>query len=184
MRRLVLIITALLAVISLILYFPRAPEILPPTQQFMSPFPLQTTALSITDPHSHVHYFYHSHRGNEHGHFHLFVSDADQSIHAHVMGIALDSNRMPISLFVTAPWVTGEEVLPADTVINSFSLSPDTVENQWMLKLFSTYRDEILQLLHKRDNYQPPFFGRHEVIAEIKIQQFPHGQSAEIDQME
>ena len=181
MRRFVLVITAVLAIIAMILYFPLAPEQLPPAKQCLPPFP-SSTALSVTDPITHAHYFYHSHRENEHGHFHLFVSDADQSIHAHVIGVSLDENQMPIALFVTAPWVTGEELLPADLLLNTFSLTDHTPENRWMMDLLNTYRHEILQLLKKRDAYHKPLFGRREVIAEIKLQPTLHAPSAERDQ--
>ena len=183
MRRLIFIITAILAAISILLYYPLSPETLPSAIQSMSPFP-STTPLSVTDPVTYSHYFYHSHRENEDGHFHVFVSDADQSIHAHLIGISLDKHRMPISLFVTAPWVTGEEVISADVLLNTFSLTDHTPENRWMKRLFDTYRNEIAQLLERRDAYRTPVFGRHEIIAEIKIQPSLHALSAETNQKE
>ena len=85
----------------------------------------------VYDRKSHAQYFYHAHaiggRDPEHGHFHTFlrakglprgmkpVNRPDRSAWptgtdalSHIVGISMDAKGMPIRLFTTNRWVTGE----------------------------------------------------------------------------
>ena len=67
--------------------------------------------------------YYHSHSSSEtpkgeHGHFHLFKRNAKnpEQFH-HLIGIALNQKGLPVRIFTTNQWVTGESMLGASTVL-------------------------------------------------------------------
>lgn len=77
-------------------------------------------ANDLVDKVSGYEFYYHAHSADEmldgeHGHFHLFKRNGQQ-FH-HLIGIALNMQGLPVRLFTTNEWVTGEKFISAETVI-------------------------------------------------------------------
>ena len=107
--------------------------------------------------------YYHAHKVDEmsdmeHGHFHLFKrspTQADQFMH--LIAIALDQKGLPVRLFTTNQWVTGETMGSAESLrdaLTHFKIeagnSLDTLAS-WIQSLITLYHDEIEQLIEERD---------------------------------
>ncbi len=138
----------------------------------------------VYDWQTHSQYFYHAHppdvRGNvwgdEHGHFHTFLRplgfpsgielstqsgpDAKTQDHqaiSHLVAISMDNTGMPVRLFTTNRWVTGESWYPASSVkqfLNRFRINhanPSLAANIWLSSLLVFYRPVIEALLDARD---------------------------------
>lgn len=125
--------------------------------------------------------------GEEHGHFHLFLRKegmprgmtplvfpetalaslstpqaaplrhgASDEI-AHLVAISIDASGMPIRLFTTNRWVTGETwYRGADVLrmIDRFAIAddlPSPLLNRWLVALLQLYRDDLARLLEERD---------------------------------
>ena len=77
----------------------------------------------LVDKLSGYEFYYHSHSNDEmprgeHGHFHLFKRSLQNSQHFHhLMGIALDQKGLPVRIFTTNEWVTGEVLVDARSVL-------------------------------------------------------------------
>ena len=74
----------------------------------------------LVDVDSGYEFYYHSHSVDEmpegeHGHFHLFKRTGTE-FH-HLIGIALNQTGLPVRLFTTNQWVTGETLVMAETVL-------------------------------------------------------------------
>jgi hypothetical protein len=74
----------------------------------------------LVDGDSGYEFYYHSHSANEmpegeHGHFHLFKRTGTE-FH-HLIGIALNQTGLPVRLFTTNQWVTGETLVKAEIVL-------------------------------------------------------------------
>lgn len=74
----------------------------------------------LVDVDSGYEFYYHSHSVDEmpegeHGHFHLFKRTGTE-FH-HLIGIALSQTGLPVRLFTTNQWVTGETLVKAETVL-------------------------------------------------------------------
>ncbi len=108
-------------------------------------------------------FYYHAHEAAdmpeaEHGHFHLFKRDVSQpEIFTHLIGIALDTKGLPVRLFTTNQWVTGESLQKATTVqayLRDYSftakgrLAPIA---KWIQALLILYEEEITSLIRNRD---------------------------------
>lgn len=107
--------------------------------------------------------YYHAHKmdemsDTEHGHFHLFKRSSTQTEQfMHLIAIALDSKGLPVRLFTTNQWVTGETMGSAESlrdVLAHFKIetgsSLDTLAS-WIQSLITLYGDEIEQLIEERD---------------------------------
>lgn len=132
----------------------------------------------VYDDHSHAQYYYHAHRGaqGEHGHFHTFIrvkaipahirpvappEDSDwpqgDEILSHLIAIAMDRQGVPIGLFTTNRWVTGENWFAAADVIellDRFVIDhayPSWPVNRWLGAMLVLFRPQIEDLLHQRD---------------------------------
>lgn len=138
----------------------------------------------VYDWQSHSQYFYHAHppdvRGNawgdEHGHFHTFlrplgfprgieastesgpdVRKQDHQDISHLVAVSMDNTGMPVRLFTTNRWVTGESWYPASSVKQFLSrfmvnhASPSLAANIWLSNLLMLYRPTINALLDARD---------------------------------
>lgn len=77
----------------------------------------------LIDGQSGYEFYYHSHSSNEmpdgeHGHFHLFkrVNRTPSKFH-HLIAISLDHKGLPIRIFTTNQWVTGEQWISADQTL-------------------------------------------------------------------
>lgn len=130
----------------------------------------------IYDPETHSQYYYHAHRPNEHGHFHTFMrpkgmpsrckpaplpdykppEDEDDAL-SHLIGISMDEHGVPIRLFTTNRWLTGEVWYGADDVcamIDRFEIDlaqPSWPVNRWIGAMIRLFRPQISELLHARD---------------------------------
>lgn len=112
------------------------------------------------DSNSGYRYYYHTHdnRGwqkREHGHFHLFQENTAR-FH-HMIALSVNEHGLPVRLFTTNRWVTGERWAAANSVCQearNFHIDesgPFATLNRWLNAMTKLYRPLILQLLHARD---------------------------------
>lgn len=121
-------------------------------------------AHDCTDPDTGCEFYYHAHdRGEmlaeEHGHFHVFQRHTGKPDRFfHVIGISLDFRGLPINLFTTNAWVTGESMAPAPKVAKAARqfcvrargrMAPIA---RWLTALLAIYAAEIAELAHQRDH--------------------------------
>ncbi|MEP0069771.1 hypothetical protein [Pyruvatibacter sp.] len=130
------------------------------------------------DSKSGIQIYYHAHRaGHEHGHFHIFlkagdtasdlksISTADEDAATleaddlfHVIAITMDATGLPIDLFTTNRWVTGETMVSAKSILPQLDRLTCTdafdtpLANQWFSDLFRLFKVDIAQLLVERDD--------------------------------
>lgn len=124
-------------------------------------------------------WYYHVHAPGdrdpgEHGHFHLFLhrtqmdepgatmaspaegEDAPAHV-AHIAGLSIDHNGIPITWFATNRWVTDEFMYPAETMIahlDRFNVDytpEDDAANRFLTAMVALYREELAGLLRARD---------------------------------
>lgn len=132
----------------------------------------------VYDRESHGQYYYHAHRpeSGEHGHFHTFVrargmpggmapapysGDGKRPMGkdaiSHIVAVSMDRPGMPIGLFTTNRWVTGETFYPAADVsrlIDRFVVEqsyPCLATNRTLTNLLHLFKPQIMVLLNKRD---------------------------------
>jgi hypothetical protein len=134
----------------------------------------------VYDRKSHSQYFYHAHtiggRDPEHGHFHTFVrakgmprgmkpvNRPDRSqwpsgndALSHIVGISMDAKGLPIHLFTTNRWVTGEAWYKARDVIKMIGLytidhaQPSWPTNRWVSGMVRLFWPQIILLIQARD---------------------------------
>lgn len=135
----------------------------------------------VYDNDSHSQYYYHAHpsnlRGGEHGHFHTFVRakglpkelkpvsmpttverPTGKNALSHIVGISMDKKGVPLRLFTTNRWVTGESWYPAEDVsrmIDLFDIThavPSWPTNRWVGAMMRLFRPQIEWLLAERDD--------------------------------
>jgi hypothetical protein len=134
----------------------------------------------VADPVTHAVYYYHAHptspaRG-EHGHFHTFLrasgmppgvrpapveglarSEIAGEAMSHLVAIAMDSFGVPIRLFATNRWVTGEVWYAGPDVVamlDRFVIAqarPSWPVNRWIGAMLRLFRPQIEALVAKRD---------------------------------
>lgn len=152
-------------------------------------------------------WYYHVHKEGqrdpeEHGHFHLFLdqSQLDNKMGAwsepasqkktranvlHVAALSIDNSGIPRKWMVTNRWITDEWLYPSEKLINilpSFNVdntAQDKTANRFITAMVALYRDEIAELLKKRDakyaemgaspSNHAPYHRGNEVLAEIGI---------------
>ncbi len=125
-------------------------------------------------------YYYHAHpiaeRGGEHGHVHTFLrphgmparckpaplpdykpsSDPNEAL-AHLIAVSVDRRGIPVMLFTTNRWVTGETWYGARDVIamlDRFEVDlarPSWPANRWITALLRLFRPQIESLVRGRD---------------------------------
>ena len=132
----------------------------------------------VYDDETHAQYYYHAHRGTlgEHGHFHTFLRvkgipdgilalpyeasgrwPEDDEVLSHLVAVSMDKNGIPIGLFTTNRWVTGENWFCAHDVIamlDRFVIDhayPSWPVNRWISAMVVLFRPQIEALLHQRD---------------------------------
>lgn len=130
----------------------------------------------VYDPDSHSQYFYHSHRKGEHGHFHTFLREPGmpQGCHpvpqsrvavmkertdkiSHLVAISMNREGLPIRLFTTNRWLTGENWYRASdvvTMLERFEIDlswPSWPVNMWITSMLRLFRPVIAELLFERD---------------------------------
>jgi hypothetical protein len=109
-------------------------------------------------------FFYHAHSQeqmlkNEHGHFHVFTHDyqSSETKFSHLIGISLTDKGEPLRLFTTNQWVTGEFYRPVDAMKQALQRFSVKVSGRlapvarWIEAMIHFYRDDVEQLLMKRD---------------------------------
>ena len=116
-----------------------------------------------SDTDSGYEFYYHAHEPSdmpesEHGHFHIFKRNISQpEKFTHLIGIALNTKGLPVRLFTTNQWVTGESMQNAKTVqayVKGYSfhckgrLAPLA---KWIEAMLTLYAEEITSLILKRD---------------------------------
>lgn len=109
-------------------------------------------------------FYYHAHDADEmmaqeHGHFHVFVTAPDAGANglAHLVGISMDAQGLPLRLFTTNGWVTGEAWTPAEALreallgfrlVQTGRLAPVA---RWITAMVQFYAPVIEDLLRARD---------------------------------
>lgn len=123
-------------------------------------------------------YYYHAHRSEagEHGHFHVFMRSGGMPAGvepmpytgreerplgsdaiAHLIAISMDRTGLPVGLFTTNRWVTGETFYAAPDAIamlDRFEIDhayPCLATNRWITGLLRLFRPQIEVLLWQRD---------------------------------
>jgi hypothetical protein len=135
----------------------------------------------IYDAEYHAQYYYHAHPeedrvSGEHGHFHTFLRplgmppgvapapvpdlkepQSENEALSHLVGISMNRAGLPIRLFTTNRWVTGETWYAAGDVIRMLDCfvidhaRPSWPANRWITALMRMFRPQIIELLHARD---------------------------------
>ena len=135
----------------------------------------------VFDSASHSQFYYHAHPAGqrfagEHGHFHTFlrprgmprgirplpVPDVDPALDpndalSHLVAISMDSRGLPIRLFTTNRWVTGEVWYRGADVcrmLPRFSVEeprPSPILNRWISAVVALFRPQIEALVMARD---------------------------------
>lgn len=132
----------------------------------------------VCDHDSHAQYYYHAHRGlaGEHGHFHTFMraGGIPEGIHpashpgseawpsgddvvSHLVAVSMDRYGLPIGLFTTNRWVTGENWFAAGDAIrmlDAFVIDhayPSWPVNRWLSAMLMLFKPVIEVLLLERD---------------------------------
>ena len=117
-------------------------------------------ANDLVDEVSGYEFYYHAHSADEmlddeHGHFHVFKRVGD-SFH-HIIGIALNQQGLPVRLFTTNQWVTGEKFISAELVLSKLRdfdmatkgrMAPVT---RWISALTKLFFIEMEMLIINRD---------------------------------
>jgi hypothetical protein len=114
----------------------------------------------LADKQSGYEFYYHAHSANEmpkdeHGHFHVIKRHA-KSFH-HLIGIALDQKGLPVRLFTTNQWVTGEEMADSSLVMRSVGGFQMDIKgrmapvSKWIGALMQLFQSEIKKLVQERD---------------------------------
>ncbi len=126
-------------------------------------------------------YYYHAHppdeRPGEHGHFHTFLRhkgmpadinpapvpdfvepEEDNDLLSHIVAISMDNFGLPITLFTTNRWVTGETWYTADDVIRMVEryridlVNPGTWPvNRWLTAMIELFWPQITLIIRQRD---------------------------------
>ncbi|MCW5699948.1 MAG: hypothetical protein KIT00_08915 [Rhodospirillales bacterium] len=134
----------------------------------------------VYDPETHCQYYYHAHpaglRGDEHGHFHTFLRPkgmpegirpaplddftapkGDNDALSHLIAISMDKYGIPVGLFTTNRWVTGETWYDAEDVIRMLDVFdmdlsyPSLPVNLWITAMVRLFRPGIEALIRARD---------------------------------
>jgi hypothetical protein len=107
--------------------------------------------------------YYHTHGLNEqingeHGHFHVFKRNKeDSSKFIHLIGIAINDQGIPVRLFTTNQWVTGEHLVSAKLASKELSKFNLQVKGRlapvgrWVTGFIKLFQHEIIDLLELRD---------------------------------
>ena len=114
----------------------------------------------LVDETSGYEFYYHAHSADEmangeHGHFHVIKRD-EKSFH-HLIGISLNQQGLPVRLFTTNQWVTGEDMAHAKLAIESLKAFQMNVKgrmapiSKWIGALIQLFAVEIEALILERD---------------------------------
>lgn len=144
----------------------------------------------VYDWETHAQYYYHAHpaeeRGGEHGHFHCFLRpkgmppgvapaalpdavapDDPNDALSHLVAISMDRAGLPIRLFTTNRWVTGETWYVGSDVVrllDRFRMDlayPSWPVNIWITAMVQLFRPQIETLIERRDAVIAEWQQRH-----------------------
>ncbi|MDO8712877.1 MAG: hypothetical protein Q7K13_00120 [Polynucleobacter sp.] len=115
----------------------------------------------LVDVDSGYEFYYHSHSVDEmpegeHGHFHLFKRTGTE-FH-HLIGIALNQTGLPVRLFTTNQWVTGETLVKAETVLVELQAFDMAIKGRmspmarWISALTKLFYIDMEALVLQRDH--------------------------------
>ena len=130
----------------------------------------------VYDNETHSQYYYHAHREGEHGHFHTFMrhsgmSDGVTPIEntseeewpkgderlSHLIAISMEAKGLPLALFTTNRWVTGENWYTAEDVVRMLDryeidhAVPNWATNRWLTAMVRLFHPQIVELIKERD---------------------------------
>ncbi len=134
----------------------------------------------VFDHITHSQFYYHAHpqesRSAEHGHFHTFlrpngmpggvrpamledftIPEGENEALSHLVAISMDRFGVPIRLFTTNRWVTGEVWYDAENVssmLDCFLIDhtrPSWAVNRWISGMIRLFRPQIVALVDARD---------------------------------
>jgi hypothetical protein len=117
----------------------------------------------VSDTKSGYEFYYHAHSADEigfdeHGHFHVFRRDLlNQSRFTHLVGISLNQQGVPVRIFTTNQWVTGEQFQWADCVMHDvchFDLHAKgriAPIARWLSAFMHLFEEDIEQIVLARD---------------------------------
>ena len=134
----------------------------------------------VFDHVTHSQFYYHAHpqelRSGEHGHFHTVLRpdgmpkgvrpamvedfnmpEGENEALSHLIAISMDKFGVPIRLFTTNRWVTGEVWYDADNVrpmLDNFLIDhtrPSWPVNRWISGMVRLFRPQIIALIDARD---------------------------------
>ena len=144
----------------------------------------------VYDHETHAQYYYHAHpqelRSGEHGHFHTFMrsgalppdirpaalpdydtpADANDDL-CHLVAISMDPHGLPIRLFATNRWVTGETWYAAPDVVRMIDMfdidhaQPSWPVNRWITAMMKLFRPQVVALAEARDRRVAEWAARH-----------------------
>jgi hypothetical protein len=145
----------------------------------------------VHDPNSHAQYYFHAHSPEDrddpdYGHFHTFMrrNGMPDGIHpadlknlvppansnsdlCHLLAISMSPSGMPVRLFSTNRWVTGETWYTAADVISTLDRfvidldHPSPLLNQWLTAMFVLFRPQIEALVIGRDRVVERWRANH-----------------------
>jgi len=115
------------------------------------------------DPVHRTRFYYHAHGSGprwsrEHGHFHVFHVGSDGAF-VHLLGISMTDTGLPVRLFLTNRWVTGEQwstaaqchdYLDGFTCVRRGRLAPVAA---WVSAMVGLYRDDARRLHCRREQW-------------------------------
>jgi len=142
----------------------------------------------VYDKDSKSQYYFHTHRGlaGEYGHFHTFLRSAGmpssvvalepigtkvwpsgEDALSHLIAISMNQEGIPVGLFTTNRWVTGERWYQAEDVVqmlDAFVVDhafPNLAVNQWISAMFRLFKYEMVGLLLERDRVVNAWCAQH-----------------------
>lgn len=116
------------------------------------------------DAHHGTEFYYHAHAQserlpNEHGHFHVFVRSHGARRFHHLIGISMNPLGVPIRLFLTNQWVTGEAWVGAEKILPRLNRFECTLRGRlapvarWITGMVHLYHQDIAGLHRNRDRW-------------------------------
>lgn len=131
----------------------------------------------LIDAQSGYEFYYHAHSANEmpdgeHGHFHLFKRDNQvaNQFH-HLIAISLDQKGLPVRIFTTNQWVTGEQWLSAErtlVLLKGFDMAVKgrmAPLSRWLSAFTKLFYLDMQELIIQRDEVMGALsstLGNHE----------------------
>ena len=85
------------------------------------------------------------------------LPEEENAILTHLVAISMDAHGLPIALFTTNRWVTGDIWYPAQDVvqmIDAFAIDvirPNLAVNRWLTAMVRLFRPQIVSLLEAHD---------------------------------